>query len=287
MIKTFAIVLFASVLLVAFVATAKTTNDSVAVVIQGRQLAQQILEQRPTENFTNTGVLKIRDANGRTSEVPVQFAIIVSATNWQSLYKAFFSNSTEILTVIHPANQPFRQLMAPGLPADQPKVLPQLPQDLPKIYGTINDRVEPDYEYEHSFPTAGRSNAVHLIRGPDVAFAGSDFSVGDLCLEFLHWPVQKILKPYEMRRGRACKVLESTNPHPSPNGYSRVVSWIDNETLGIVQAEAYDTNGNRLKEFYPKSFKKVNGQWELQEMEIRNDQTGSRTRLEFNLKQPD
>jgi hypothetical protein len=39
-----------------------------------------------------------------------------------------------------------------------------------------------------------------------------------------------------------------------------------------------------LKEFAPKSFKKVNGQWELQEMEIRNVQTGSRTRLEFDLK---
>jgi hypothetical protein len=30
----------------------------------------------------------------------------------------------------------------------------------------------------------------------------------------------------------------------------------------------------------------VNGQWELQEMEIRNVQTGSRTRLEFDLKSP-
>ncbi|MGP8021051.1 MAG: outer membrane lipoprotein-sorting protein [Limisphaerales bacterium] len=117
------------------------------------------------------------------------------------------------------------------------------------------------------------------------SFAGSDFWVEDLSLEFFHWPEQKILK-HEMRRGRACQILESTNPSPSPNGYSRVVSWIDNETLGIVQAEAYDAKGELLKEFYPKSFKKVNGQWELQEMEIRNDQTGSRTRLEFDLKKP-
>jgi hypothetical protein len=28
----------------------------------------------------------------------------------------------------------------------------------------------------------------------------------------------------------------------------------------------------------------VDGQWQLQEMEIRNVQTGSRTRLEFDLK---
>ncbi|MGD0087807.1 MAG: outer membrane lipoprotein-sorting protein [Verrucomicrobiota bacterium] len=117
-------------------------------------------------------------------------------------------------------------------------------------------------------------------------FAGSDFWIADLGLDFFHWPEQKILK-HEMRRGRACQVLESTNPDPTPAGYSRVVSWIDNETLGIVQAEAYDAKGDLLKEFYPKSFKKVNGQWELQEMEIRNDQTGSRTRLDFDLNKPD
>ena len=85
-------------------------------------------------------------------------------------------------------------------------------------------------------------------------------------------------------RSRECTVLESTNPDPSTNGYSRVVSWIDEETLGIVHAEAYDAQNKLLKEFDPKSFKKVNGQWELQEMEIRNVQTGSRSRIEFDLK---
>ena len=114
-------------------------------------------------------------------------------------------------------------------------------------------------------------------------FAGSDFWISDLGLEFFHWPDQKIIKK-EFMRGRGCMVLESTNPNPSPNGYSRVDSWIDEETLGIVHAEAYDANGKLLKIFDPKSFKKVNGQWELQDMEIRNVQTGSRTRIEFDLK---
>jgi hypothetical protein len=108
-------------------------------------------------------------------------------------------------------------------------------------------------------------------------------------LEFFHWPEQKILKK-ENRRGRGCAVLESTNPNLSSNNavppipYSRVVSWIDEESGGIVHAEAYDAQNELLKEFDPKSFKKVNGQWELQDMEIRNVQTGSRTRIEFDLK---
>ena len=278
--KFFAIGTFASILLVAFDATAKMTNDFVEAVVQGRQLAQQILEQRPTENFTNTGVLKIRDAKDRTSEIPVQCAVIVTATNWLAVYKAFYTNFTETLTVIHPDHQLLRQLIAPGLPND----LPKPPDDLPKITGNINERIEPFDTCQHEGYPGSLSLAA--ARARSASFAESDFSVDDLCLEFFHWPRQKILK-HEMRRGRSCQVLESTNPNPAPDGYSRVVSWIDNETFGIVQAEAYDAKGDLLKEFYPRSFKKVNGQWELQEMEIRNDQTGSRTRLEFNSQPPD
>ena len=118
-----------------------------------------------------------------------------------------------------------------------------------------------------------------------IPFANSDFWIADLGLEFFHWPQQKVLpKTTNLKRGRDYTLLESTNPNPSTNGYSRVLSWIDKETGGILEAEAYDAQSKLLKDFAPKSFKKVNGQWELQEMEIRNVQTGSRTRLEFDLK---
>jgi len=229
---------------------AQITNDLAEAVIQGRQLAQQILEQRPTENFTNTGTLQIRNANGKQVEIPIKVQTTLTMAGWVNTFECIkASNLTNDFIQIAHRN---------GL----------------NIYLTSWN--------------SGAVEAYNSGRIPDAteSFASSDFWLCDLGLEFFHWPQQKILK-HEMRRGRACQVLESTNPHPAPNGYSRVVSWIDNETLGIVQAEAYDTKGKLLKEFYPKSFKKVNGQWELQEMEIRNDQTGSRTRLEFNLKPPD
>jgi hypothetical protein len=115
-----------------------------------------------------------------------------------------------------------------------------------------------------------------------IPFANSDFWLADLGLEFFQWPSQFLIQK-EMRRGRSCKMLESVNPNAHPGGYARVVSWIDNESNGIVHAEAYDIAGKRLKEFDPKDFKKVNGQWQLQEMEIRNVQSGSTTRIEFDL----
>jgi len=106
--------------------------------------------------------------------------------------------------------------------------------------------------------------------------------VGDLGLEFLHWPKQLLLK-HELRRSQSCDVLESTNPNPAPGAYARVVSWIDIDSGGIVHADAYDFKNELLKQFDPKELKKVRGQWQLEEMEIRNRQTGSRTRIELDL----
>jgi hypothetical protein len=115
-----------------------------------------------------------------------------------------------------------------------------------------------------------------------VSFAGSDFWLADLGLEFLHWPEQRLLRK-ELRVGRLCDVLESINPEPVPGGYSRVVCWLDRETGGILHADAYDIGKELLKKFEPKELKKVQGQYMLEEMEIRNHQTGTRTRVEFNL----
>jgi len=253
--------LAAIILFFAFGAMAQTTNALSDAEIQGQQLVQKLLDERPTGSFTNTGVLQIRNAQGKRSEVPVKCEVITTLTNsnWESVYEAGGTNQAFTLLVIHATDQLnqyfYRTNSAEGVP-----ILTDIP-----ILG-------------HLFRS-------HQLTGAELMtpFAGSDFWICDLGLEFLHWPGQKILKK-EFARGRGCMVLESTNPNPSTNGYSRVVSWIDEESYGIAQAEAYDFNNKLLKEFAPKSFKKVNGQWELQEMEIRNVQTGSRTRIEFDLK---
>ena len=246
----------AAIVFFATSAMAQTTNDLSDAEIQGRQLAQQLLQQKPATKYSQNGVLKIRDENGKHLEFPFKYEINMgpsSICDWSSSYTAILKTNAdgETLSIRVRENQP--------------------------------------NTYFHHLPW--HSELGMIWRGPDgksdagimIPFAGSDFWLADLGLEFFHWPAQKVLKK-EIKRSRGCTVLESTNPSPSTNGYSRVVSWIDNESSGIVQAEAYDFKNKLLKEFAPKSFKKVNGQWELQEMEIRNVQTGSRTRLEFDLK---
>ena len=249
----------AAIIFFAVRAMAETTNGLSDAEIQGRQLAKQLCEMRPDTNFSQSGILSVRDGTGDILNIPIKFEVFaystewyqVSQTNWLSLYQAFPTNGlNEELQVTHNGNL-------------QNKYFHHAGSGIGRI---------PEVEDQH----------VVFPGKPDEPFIHSDFSIGDLGLEFFCWPQQKVLKK-EVRRSRGCTVLESTNPNPT-NGYSRVVSWIDDETLGIVHAEAYDANGKLLKEFDPKSFKKVNGQWQLQEMEIRNVQTGSRSRMEFDVK---
>lgn len=252
-------------------AKAETTNALSDAEIQGQALAQRILEQQPASNLTNTGTMEIRK-DGTRSKIPIQCATIVTGTNWEIIYSDKFlidaqDRSIEVLIVVHNPGAPNQYLYTPeGQPTlakftiDGTNGLEEVLQPKPK-------------------PVSERNLETFYFGAPMT----SDFSFADLGLEFFHWPEQKVLKQ-EIHRSCGCTVLESTNPDPSANGYSRVVSWIDNDTLGIVEAYAYDAKGKLLKDFYPKDFKKINGQWQVQTLVMENVQTGSRSRLEFDLK---
>lgn len=139
----------------------------------------------------------------------------------------------------------------------------------------------PGQSNRYTFVGDGVTNATTALTR---AFAGSDFWLMDLGLEFFHWPQQRALRA-EMSRSRPCRVLESVTAHPLVGGYARVLSWIDNETGGVLQAEAYDQQGKLLKKFALGTIHKVEGQWRLREMRIRNAQTRQQTELKFDLKE--
>jgi hypothetical protein len=229
--------LFTACLCFALLYQAAATTLSKAE-IEGRRYAQELLKQSPVENSTLNGVLKIRDANKRRYEVPVQCSIIANQTNSQAIYQTTSTTDSPAANLIITFN------------------------------GTNQNR----YELNGT-----------LVPNADVAvpFAGSDFWLVDLGLEFLHWPDQQIVTN-RMRKGQSCTVLESTNPAPHANDYDRVVSWVDRDTGGIIYAEAYNSKGKRVKEYDLKKMKKVHGKWQVQEMRIDNLQTGSRTDLLFN-----
>jgi hypothetical protein len=215
--------------------------------VEGQKLAREIRALVPTANARFAGVLRIASPGAEPREVPIKSAVIVDGTNWNSTYEAKRTDS------------PLEILVIRHSPA-QPN----------------------EYEWRCGDQVAKLDGSKATN-----SFAGSDFALLDLGLEFFNWPTQVVVMR-EMRKGRGCDVLESRPARPGL--YSRIVSWIDQESRaqgqpGLLMAEGYDRNGKLLKEFEIKSFKKVAGRWEVSEMEIRNRQTKGSTRLQFEFSQ--
>ena len=218
--------------------------DPVQAEKEARTLVAEMLSQKPAG--TNTGLLKIINANREQRQIPMRFEIWSTPNSSTSVYEA----------------------KDPGAPPRETKLTVIRSDGKPTQY-LLSENGQP------AKTLAGNETMI--------PFAGSDFYIADLGLEFLQWPRQRLLKK-EMRMSRFCDVLESTNPHPSAQAYSRVVCWVEQEPPhGIVHADAYDARGKVVKRFDPKEFEKVQGEYQLQEMEMRNVKTDSKTRIEFNL----
>jgi hypothetical protein len=209
---------------------------------EAKALVAEMLAERPEQNSTNVGLLKIRDSQGNQRQIPLKIVTLIAPKNWLQIYEASPTSSSAItLTINHTSEKTNQYLLCTSIDS-APKAL-----------------------------TPGE-----LM----VPFAGSDFWIADLGYEFLHWPKQAVIKN-DMRHSRACKVIESINPNPSSGGYSRVVCWITVEKPHApVHADAYDASG-RFKQFDPKNLEKVNGVYQIESVEMRNSKTGSHTVLEF------
>jgi hypothetical protein len=215
----------------------------------GQALAERIRSAEPEENSEIHGTLIIR-RNKQVTRVPVVCRVILKGAAWATIYEtsATADIGAEKLVVTHNTNgsneYSYARASGPGEAAGKPAPVP--------------------------------------AADTDMELAGSDFSLADLGLEFLHWPQQERL-PDETRLGQACFVLESRNP--AGRQVVRVRSDIDQESGGLLIATGYDTNSRAIKDFSlsGSSFKKVNGHWRLEKMEIRNHKLKSQTELKFDI----
>jgi len=218
---------------------------------EGQRLAAELRAQPPP--FNTAGLLRRRTPDGTwLPGVPVRLDVYETPPGWRAVYQVFSPTGA-------------------------------VSQTLVVQYG-------PDGAATYEFTTlepGGGAVQVRTFAGEEanLPFAGSDFWLADLGLEFLRWPRQRLLKS-ETRKGRRCLVLESAPARPRPEHYARVVSWVDAEYRGLLRAEAYGADGRLWKEFSIGGFKKVRGNWLLKQMEIRDARSDSRTRLEFDLEIP-
>ena len=120
---------------------------------EAKALVAEMLAEKPEQNSTNVGVLKIRNSEGNQHQIPLKIVTLITRTNWLQIYEASAtpSSSAITLTIVHTsenANQYFLSSSANSAPK------PLSPADLM------------------------------------APFAGSDFWIADLGYEFLHWPKQ-------------------------------------------------------------------------------------------------
>jgi hypothetical protein len=219
---------------------------------EGKALAQDLIAQWPQKDILLQGTLRIRGADGRRTNVPVKYTIRTGAEAWRGTYEtaAIGDLPAQRLIIIRRPQQPNQYLFTPTVVAT-----------------SVHE---------------AKSLSGH---GASIPFAGSEYWLSDLGLEFLHWPEQRLIKDAKitMRSTRPCKVLESVNPNPELGGYGRVVSWIDAENGAPIYVEAYDQARKPLKVFSLHKFRKINGAWQPTELKIQNQKTDAATILELQL----
>ena len=212
-----------------------------------QDLVAKLRSATPQENSVINGTLTIKPRDGEPRVVPVECTIRVEIDSWRSGYQTYDSNGVPERAVI--VHRP----------------------------GKLNE-----YLYAQGTNEA-KALAPAKIYQP---VAASDFTLPDFGLDFLHWPAQRILMT-QMIKGRWANVLESSNAAPVVGGYAKVISWLDKESGGPLKAEAFDAKGKRVKEFEIGRVRKVEGEWQLKDMQIRDLVDGSRTTLEFDLRSRD
>ena len=113
------------------------------------------------------------------------------------------------------------------------------------------------------------------------SFMGSEFSYEDLS----SFEVEKYTFTYlreEMLNGKKCHVLESV-PTDKYTGYTKLVSWIDQQDLNSQKIEFYDKRGQLLKTMNVETYEQFNDKyWRPTLSLMQNNQTGKSTTLEWN-----
>ena len=219
-------------------------DESTKAEREAQEIMQRVRTTRPPENSSVEGAFKVFHGRRLHAVIPFRSEVLVTATNWQVTYQTLPSTNS-------------------------------LPQEKLIVIRDANSGLQYCSSVTTNSPKA-------------TAFSGSDFLAADLGLDFLNWPKQRLLKK-ELRSSQSCHVIESTNPSTNSLPYSRVVTWLDIDSVrdfgapAIVHADAYDARGKLLKEFEPKEFKKVDGQWQVEELQIENVQTGTKTKIEFHF----
>ena len=107
------------------------------------------------------------------------------------------------------------------------------------------------------------------VENLDGAIQGTDISWMDLSLSYLWWRSGKTVGA-EKIKGRYCYLVDLRAPADEAGEYAGMRLWIDPQIRILLQAAAYNGQGQLVKMLEVKSFKKIRGAWIIQNFDIQS-----------------
>ncbi len=132
---------------------------------------------------------------------------------------------------------------------------------------------------------AGNPLANAPAPGLETPIAGTALTWMDLTLSFLWWPDGKTIGITEVR-GQPCYVVDAHAPAGHIVPYASVRMWVDVKASMMLQAEGSDALGDPVRRISVKSFKKINAEWMIKDLEIHEVKTDRTTILRIRDAQP-
>ncbi|HEY5893797.1 MAG TPA: outer membrane lipoprotein-sorting protein [Chthoniobacterales bacterium] len=113
-----------------------------------------------------------------------------------------------------------------------------------------------------------KGSSIDGVKDPRAAIRGSILSYDDLALRFLYWKdIQYVGQ--EKIRSLPCWHLRLT-PSSRASQYAIVHLWVNVQTGAFLRADAYDWEGNKVKQFQVISTQSVGNKRFLRQMRIQN-----------------
>lgn len=157
-----------------------------------------------------------------------------------------------------------------GTPSARYSLRDTLGKDLARLTLTRRDsRVEKTY-------ASGDPLQPAAVPDTGVPVLDTDMTWQDLTLSFLWWTDGDVVGD-DVVKGRACTVVELRAPPDEPAG--KVKLWVDKQVPMMLQAEAFDGGGKKIRSLWIKSFRKISGRWMVREMEIQQEPPRHRTHI--------
>jgi hypothetical protein len=95
----------------------------------------------------------------------------------------------------------------------------------------------------------------------------TDLTWLDLGLSYLWWPDGETIGTDRIR-GRFCYMVEIPAPHDYAGDFEFVRLWIDPKINMLLQAEAYNVLGEKIRRMSIDSFKKIDGVWFIKDIDL-------------------